>query len=387
MFVVGIGASAGGLEALQQFFRFMPANNGLSFVVIQHLAPDYKSLMADILGKYTQMAVLQAEDGMAVEGNTVYLIPPKKNITYHNGRLFLRDYVQGTLNHPIDIFLNSLAEEKREHSIAVVLSGTGSDGTGGVKSIKEKGGLTIVQEPATAKFDGMPKSAIATGVVDYVLSPKDIADELLHYAQYHTIVEPEEEALFTDEESFSHIYAVLKKVRGIDFTHYKRTTVLRRIERRMVVTHSMSLAEYARVLDNSPEEVNVLVKEILIGVTNFFRDPTFFEKLKEKALYPIVQNAREDEPIRVWSAGCSTGEEAYSIAILFAEILEELHVKRDIKIFATDIDVQAIEQAGKGIFAESIIEDVSPERLAKFFIKRNDQYVISKSMFRCGWYH
>ena len=382
MFVVGIGASAGGLEALQQFFRFMPANSGLSFVVIQHLAPDYKSLMADILGKYTQMAVLQAEDGMAVEGNTVYLIPPKKNITYHNGRLFLRDYVQGTLNHPIDIFLNSLAEEKKEHSIAVVLSGTGSDGTGGVKSIKEKGGLTIVQEPATAKFDGMPKSAIATGVVDYVLSPKDIADELLHYAQYHTIVEPEEEALFTDEESFSHIYAVLKKVRGIDFTHYKRTTVLRRIERRMVVTHSMSLAEYARVLDNSPEEVNVLVKEILIGVTNFFRDPTFFEKLKEKALYPIVQNAREDEPIRVWSAGCSTGEEAYSIAILFAEILEELHVKRDIKIFATDIDVQAIEQAGKGIFAESIIEDVSPERLAKFFIKRNDQYVISKSIRR-----
>ena len=338
--------------------------------------------MADILGKYTQMSVLQAEDGMAVEENTVYLIPPKKNITYHSGRLFLRDYVQGALTHPIDIFLNSLAEEKKEHAIAVILSGTGSDGTGGVKTTKERGGLTIVQEPATAKFDGMPKSAIATGVVDYVLSPKDIADELLHYAQHHAIVEPEDDALFTDEESFSHIYAVLKKVRGIDFTHYKRTTVLRRIERRMVVTHSMSLAEYARVLDNSPDEVNVLVKEILIGVTNFFRDPAFFEKLKEKALYPIVQNAREDEPIRVWSAGCSTGEEAYSIAILFAEILEELHLKRDIKIFATDIDVQAIEQAGKGVFAESIIEDVSPERLARFFIKRNDQYAISKSIRR-----
>ena len=304
-------------------------------------------------------------------------------------RLFLRDYVQGTLNHPIDIFFNSLAEEKKEHAIAVVLSGTGSDGTGGIKTTREKGGLTIVQEPSTAKFDGMPRSAIATGVVDYVLSPRDIADELLHYAQHHAIVEPEDETLFTDEESFSHIYAVLKKVRGIDFTHYKRTTVLRRIERRMVVTHSMSLAEYARVLDNSPDEVNVLVKEILIGVTNFFRDPTYFEKLKERALYPIVQNAREDEPIRVWSAGCSTGEEAYSIAILFAEILEELHLRRDIKIFATDIDVQAIEQAGKGVFAESIIEDVSPERLSRFFIKRNDalsqsndQYVIAKSIRR-----
>ena len=383
LFVVGLGASAGGLEALQQFFRFMPANSGLSFVVIQHLAPDYKSLMADILGKYTEMPVVQAEDGAQVEANCVYLIPPKKNITFHEGRLFLKDYVQGLLNHPIDIFLNSLAEEKKEHSIAVILSGTGSDGTGGVKSIKEKGGLTIVQEPGTAKFDGMPKSAIATGVVDYVLSPKNIADELLHYSQYRTIIEPEEEdALFTDEESFTHIYAVLKKVRGIDFTHYKRTTVLRRIERRMVVTHSMSLAEYARVLDNNPEEVNVLVKEILIGVTNFFRDPAFFEKLKEKALYPIVQNAKEDEPIRVWSAGCSTGEEAYSLAILFQEILEEMHIKRDIKIFATDIDVQAIEQAGKGVFSESIMEDVSPERLARFFIKRNDQYAISKNIRR-----
>ena len=203
MFVVGIGASAGGLEALQQFFRFMPSGSGLSFVVIQHLAPDYKSLMADILGKYTQMTVLQAEDGMAVEKNTVYLIPPKKNITYHSGRLFLRDYVQGTLNHPIDIFFNSLAEEKKEHAIAVVLSGTGSDGTGGIRTTREKGGLTIVQEPSTAKFDGMPRSAIATGVVDYVLSPRDIADELLHYAQHHAIVEPEDETLFTDEESFS----------------------------------------------------------------------------------------------------------------------------------------------------------------------------------------
>ena len=383
LFVVGIGASAGGLEALQQFFRFMPPNSGLSFVVVQHLAPDYKSLMADILGKYTDMPVTQAEEGEQVEPNQVYLIPPKKNITFRGGRLYLNDYVQGLLNHPIDIFFNSLAEEKTEHSIAVILSGTGSDGTNGIKTIKEKGGLTIVQTPESAKFDGMPKSAISTGLVDYVLPPKDIAGEILHYSKYRTIMEPEEaNVLFTDEESFTHIYAVLKKVRGIDFTHYKRTTVLRRIERRMVVTHSVSLAEYAKYLDDNPEEVNVLVKEILIGVTNFFRDPPFFEKLKQRALYPIVQNAEEGEPIRVWSAGCSTGEEAYSLAILFQEILEELHVKRDIKIFATDIDVQAIEQAGKGVFSESIIDDVTPERLAKYFIKRNDQYHISKEIRR-----
>ncbi|MBO8450228.1 MAG: chemotaxis protein CheB [Spirochaetes bacterium] len=184
MFIAGIGASAGGLEALQQFFRFMPSNSGIGFVVIQHLAPDYKSLMADILSKYTQMPVKQAENGMLVEPNSVYLIPPKKNITFHNGRLFLKDYIHGLLNHPIDIFLNSLAEEIHEHSIGVILSGTGSDGTNGIKAIKEKGGLTIVQDPLTAKFDGMPKSAISTGVTDYILSPKNIADELLHYSQY-----------------------------------------------------------------------------------------------------------------------------------------------------------------------------------------------------------
>lgn len=383
LFVVGVGASAGGLEALQQFFRFMPANSGLSFVVVQHLAPDYKSLMADILGKYTEMTVLQAENGMEVEPNRVYLIPPKMNITYQEGKLYLKEYAQGQLNHPIDIFLVSLAEQKGDHSIAVILSGTGSDGTNGIKAVKEKGGLTIVQDPESAKFDGMPRSAINTGVVDYILSPKDIAGEILHYSKYRTIIEPEYGEMGpSDEESFSHIYSVMKKIRGIDFTHYKRTTVLRRIERRMVVNHCESLAEYAKFLDTSQEEVNVLVKEILIGVTNFFRDPAFFQTLKEKALYPIVQNTMEEEPIRVWSAGCSTGEEAYSIAILFQEILEELRVRRDIKIFATDIDIQAIEQAGKGIFSENIIDDLSPERLSKYFIKRNDKYHVSKEIRR-----
>ena len=380
-FVVGIGASAGGLEALQQFFRFMPANSGLSFVVIQHLSPDYKSLMADILGKYTEMSVIQAEDGMTIEPNRVYLNPPKKNLTMKAGKLYLNDYVQGLLNHPIDIFFNSLAEEKREYSIAVVLSGTGSDGTSGIKAIKENGGLAIVQTPDSAKFNGMPKSAIATGLADYILPPKDISGEILHYSKYRTIIKPEQENdILTDEESLARIYAILKKSKGIDFTHYKRTTVLRRIERRMVVIHSLSLSEYSKVLENNQEEVNVLVKEILIGVTNFFRDSAFFEKLKQKALYPIVQNAKADEPVRVWSAGCSTGEEAYSLAILFHEILEELKIKRDIKIFATDIDVQAIEQAGKGIFTESIIDDVTPERLAKYFTKRNEHYHISKEI-------
>lgn len=381
--IVGIGASAGGLEALQQFFQHMPGNSGLSYVVIQHLSPDYKSLMADILGKHTEMTVRQAEDGMEIHPDTVYLIPPKKNLSLRDDRLILSDIVPGQLNHPIDVFLISLALEKRERAIGVILSGTGTDGTSGIKAVKEHGGLVIVQRPDTAKFDGMPRSAINTGLSDFVLSPEEIVDEILNFSNYPTLIRPQEqEVLFSDDEMFPRIYSVLKKVSGIDFTNYKRTTVLRRIERRMVVTHSPSLAEYVKLLASEADEANILVKEILIGVTNFFRDPEFFEKLKQNVVHNIVERTGEREPIRIWSAGCSTGEEAYSIAILFREVLEELNVQRDIKIFATDVDAKAIEQAGKGVFSESILDDVSSERLARFFSKKNDQYVISKEIRR-----
>ena len=381
--IIGIGASAGGLEALQQFFQNMPANSGLSFVVVQHLSPDYKSLMADILGKHTQMRVLQAENEIQIRPNTVYLIPPKNNMTLRDGRLFLTEFVHGMLNHPIDIFFTSLAEEQKERAIAVILSGTGSDGTSGIKIVKEHGGLVIVQNPDSAKFDGMPRSAINTGLADFVLSPDGIVDEILNFSSYPTIIRPQENAdLFSDEETFSRIYAVLKKNSGIDFTNYKRSTVLRRIERRMVVTHSAGLADYVKFLAANAEEASILVKEILIGVTNFFRDPAFFEKLKQNVIYNIVEHAGEKDPIRVWSAGCSTGEEAYSLAILFRETLDELGVQRDIKIFATDVDSRAIEQAGKGVYTESILDDVSPERLARFFSKKNELYTISKEIRR-----
>ncbi len=381
--IVGIGASAGGLEALQQFLLCMPPNSGLSFVIIQHLSPDYKSLMADILGKDTEMMVLQAENGMAIEPDTVYLIPPKNNMTIRDGRLLLTEFVQGMLNHPIDVFFTSLAEEKKERAIAVIFSGTGSDGTNGIKSVKEHGGLVLVQDPGSAKFDGMPRSAINTGLVDFVLSPKEIAEEILNFSHYPTIIPPQEdEEFFTDEETLSRIYSILKKVSGIDFTYYKRTTVMRRIERRMVITHSSSMNRFAHLLEENPEEASVLVKEILIGVTNFFRDPEFFEKLKNNVIYGIVRRTEAKEPIRVWSAGCSTGEEAYSIAILFKEVMDELKVQRDVKIFATDVDSRAIEQAGKGVFSENIADDVSMERLARFFLKKNDQYYIAKEIRR-----
>lgn len=381
--IIGIGASAGGLEVLQQFFQHMPGNSGLSFVVVQHLSPDYKSLMADILGKYTDMMVIQAENEMEVMPDTVYLIPPKMNMTLKDGKLMLTEFVQGMLNHPIDVFFTSLAQDQKERAIAVVMSGTGSDGTSGIKAVKERGGLVIVQSPETAKFDGMPRSAISTGLEDFILSPEEIVDEILNFCNNPSLIRPQEqEILFTDEDTFPKIYMILKKASGIDFTNYKRTTVLRRIERRMVVTHSSNLAEYVKLLNENIEEANILVKEILIGVTNFFRDPAYFETLKQNVIYNIVQNCGEQEPIRVWSAGCSTGEEAYSVAILFREVLEKLNVHRDIKIFATDVDAKAIEQAGKGVYTESILDDVSSERLARFFTKKNDQYIISKDIRR-----
>lgn len=375
--IIGIGASAGGLDPLQRFFSCLPSNSGLCFVVVQHLSPDYKSLMADILSKRTEMTVLQAVHEMPVERDTVYLIPPKKLMTFKDGRLLLSDYLPGVLNHPIDVFFTSLADAEKERAIVAVLSGTGSDGTKGIRAVKEHGGLVIAQDPQTAKFDGMPKSVIQTGLADFILSPEEIADEVLNFSStpflLRTHREPpaaDGEALFREDETLSHIYAALKSASGIDFTYYKRSTILRRIERRMLVTHSASLREFAQLLNNNADQVALLVREILIGVTSFFRDAAFFEKLKYNVIFKIVERAGQDDPIRVWCAGCSTGEEAYSVAILFQEVLDELQASRDIKIFATDVDSRAIERAGKGLFSKNIIGDITPDRLSRFFVKQ-----------------
>ena len=378
--VAGIGASAGGLEALQQFFVNLPSNSNIAYVIVQHLSPDYKSLMAEILGKYTSMRVVQAEHLMPVEPNMVYLIPPKKNLTIKAGHLLLTDYDHKGINHPIDIFLNSLAEESRDKAVGIVLSGTGSDGTNGIKTIKEHGGIVMVQDPKSAKFDGMPRSVINTGLADFVLPPTELADELLNLANYHHNKLSQVTADSSDLEILNRIYAILKAVSGIDFTYYKRNTVLRRIERRMVVTKSPDMESFAQLLEENANEAELLMKDILIGVTRFFRDKEFFEKLKTLVLSNIVNHGDDSEPIRVWSAGCSTGEEAYSIAILLKELMEETGRSREVKIFATDIDTQAIEKASKGVFPESISEDITPERLAKYFTEKNEQYHISKEI-------
>lgn len=271
--VVGVGASAGGLEVLQQFFNAMPRISGCAFVVVQHLSPDHRSMLPEILGKQTKMPVIQARNEMKVLPNHVYLIPPRNNMILRDGHLHLSEYDTTQVNHPIDIFFDSLANEMRERGVAVVLSGTGSDGTRGIKAVKEAGGLVIVQDPTTAKFDGMPRSAIGTGLADFVLAPRQIVEEILNFSQHPSVLIANDNVeLCDDDEAMLRIYGTLKQVCGVDFTHYKRSTVVRRIERRMVVTHSSTLSDFASLLEIDEREARALGREILIGVTRFFRE-------------------------------------------------------------------------------------------------------------------
>ena len=372
--VVGIGASAGGLEALQQFLTFLPGDTGMAFVIIQHLSPDHKSLLADILGKDTTMPVVEAQDGMRVERNHIYMIPPKFNLEIVSDILRLRKYNLRNINHPIDIFFRSLAAAYENRAVAVILSGTGSDGTNGIRSIKDKNGVIIVQSPESAQFDGMPRNAIATGFVDLVLNPDSIAREMRHIAA--SMVDAGNKLQLSDGDLMVQVFSILRNVTNVNYTYYKQTTILRRIERRIVVTHNRNLQEYVKYLSNNPDEARLLAKEVLIGVTSFFRDPDYFDVLKDRVVYDLVKNSIPTEQIRVWVAGCSTGEEAYSIAILFAEVMEELGLRRDVKIFATDLDTDSIAVAGRGIYGDNISEDVSVARLSRYFSRKGNHYIV-----------
>ena len=372
--VVGIGASAGGLEALQQFLTFLPSNTGLAYVVIQHLSPDHKSLLADILGKYSAMPVEEIRDGMRVERNHIYMIPPRYNVEIVSDILRLREYDPGRINHPIDYFFRSLAEAYENRSVAVILSGTGSDGTNGIRSIKEHNGVIIVQSPESAKFDGMPRNAISTGFADLIQKPDSIAREMSHISR--SMVESGERFQLSDQDLMSQVFSILRNVTNINYTYYKQTTILRRVERRLVVTHNRNLREYVAYLNNNPEEARLLAKEVLIGVTSFFRDPEYFDVLKDTVVRQILLDAPKEKQIRVWVAGCSTGEEAYSIAILFEEMMEELNVRRDVKIFATDLDSDSISTAVRGVYGDNIIDDVSVTRLSRFFTRKGNKYMI-----------
>ena len=380
--VVGIGASAGGLEAIESFFKNMPTNSGVAFVVIQHLSPDHKSLMAELLSKRTHMPVHRAEDGMPVEPDTVYLIPPNKNLRLFHGKLLLssQNRDERGINLPIDIFFRSLAEDYGAKAIAVVLSGTGSDGSSGIRAIKENLGMVMVQAEETATFDGMPRSAIATGLVDYILAPSEMPSQLLTYLKHpYTTKDEHSSVLITNEDGLTRIFALLRERNKVDFTYYKPSTIVRRIERRMAVNQIHELQDYVHFLESYPSELDSLHRDLLIGVTSFFRDPESFKSLAEEHL-PQLLSRHNDEMLRIWVAGCSTGEEAYSLAILCSELNELRQQRLDIKIFATDVDREAILTASSGVFAESSIADIKPALLTKYFFRKDEGYQISRQI-------
>lgn len=382
---VGIGASAGGLEALEVFFRNMPTNSGMAFIVIQHLSPDYKSLMSELLSRYTTMEIFKAEDGMVVDPNSIYLIPPKKNLTIFHGKLFLteQDNNRG-LNLPIDIFLRSLAQDKGKDSIGIILSGTGSDGTLGIRAIKEAGGMVMVQDDQSAKFDGMPRSSIATGLVDYILPPDKMPEELVKYVKHPYInsVGRIDTIISKDEDILAKILKIVREKVGVDFSFYKPATIIRRLEKRISINQISKIENYISFLGQSPNEARILYKELLIGVTQFFRDQDAFNIMQEKVIPEIFKSKQGGGPIRVWSVGCSTGEEAYSLAILFREYMDENKLDLDVKVFATDLDSESIEYASTGIYPESIISDVLPDRLKGYFLKRESSYIVHERIRR-----
>ena len=378
-YIVGIGASAGGLEAIEQFFDHTPSDTGMAFVVVQHLSPDFKSMMDELLARHTEMPIHRIESGMALDANAIYLIPPKENMVISDGEFLLTDQDPQGLNLPIDIFLRSLAQEIAERAIAVILSGTGSDGSRGIREIHERGGLVIVQQEDTAKFDGMPRSAIATGVVDLELPAHAIPEALLNYLR-HPLVAAADDATrpLTEESSLSAIYSLLRSNYGIDFTSYKPSTIGRRIERRLTLSRVSELKEYLRQLEADPHELELLYADLLIGVTEFFRDTTAFERLEKEVIPQIIDHVSPDNAIRVWAPGCATGEEAYSLAILLYDELQRRQRSLDVKIFATDVHQRSLDRASAGVYPEASVANLSPERLQRHFIKKEGSYQVSQ---------
>jgi len=379
--IVGIGASAGGLEAFEQFFHAIPADSGMAFVLIPHLDPSHASLLVDILQRATTIPVIEAEDQMSVQANHVYIIPPNRDMEILHGELQLS--VPATPRGqrlPIDSFLRSLAEDQQENAIGIILSGTGSDGTQGARAICGMGGITLVQEPCTAKYDGMPSSVIHAGYATHVLSADKMWDAL-QFCTYcfsrHT------EATRATAEKTSGIKRVLIQLRSItghDFSLYKQSTIHRRIERRMLEHSIDNIDVYVRFLKENPTEVHTLFRELLINVTSFFRDPEAFTVLKTEVLPYLCKDKIEDAPFRVWVAGCSTGEEAYSIAILLRELMDETRQEFRVQIYSTDLDDEAISIARTGFYSTNIAQDITPERLRRFFTKDDGGYRIKKEI-------
>lgn len=379
--IVGIGASAGGLEAMEIFFKNTPKDNGMAFVVVQHLDPNHVGVLPEILQRTTTMKVLQVSDKLKVKPNHVYVIPPNKSLSILNGILHLFDPVESRgLRLPIDIFLRSLATDKLDKSIGIILSGMGSDGSSGLKAIKEKNGFVLVQEPTTAKFDGMPRSAIESVNPDIIAPAEELATKLISLLKYTPVPDTNVVLDDKDKNSIDKIIILLREQTGHDFLFYKKNTLMRRIERRQGVHQIDTIQKYVRFLQENPKEIELLFKELLIGVTSFFRDSAVWEKLRDDILPELIKKLPEGYIIRAWVPACSTGEEAYSLAIVFKEALSKSNRNIALHIFATDLDVDAIEKARRGVFPQSIAIDVSPERLSNFFVIDGDEYKVNASI-------
>jgi two-component system, chemotaxis family, CheB/CheR fusion protein len=381
--VVGVGASAGGLEALEKFFAHVAPDCGMAFVVVTHQHPGHTSLLPELLRKCTRMRVEVAADGVAVEPGCVYMSPAEGYLAILNGTLHLMEPDEpGPLRLPIDYFFRSLAEDQKEKAIGIVLSGTGTDGTLGLKAIKGAAGMNMAQAPESAKYSGMPSSAIATGLVDYVLPPEQIPAQLGAYAQGPYLAAAAAEALDDGRlpEPLLKINVLLRARTGHDFSAYKANTIRRRIERRINVHQLKGPQQYLRLLQENPHELDLLFRELLIGVTNFFRDPGAFEALAKDVLPSLLASRPDGAPVRVWAPGCSTGEEVYSLAILLREQLDRAKKQVAVQIFGTDLDPKAVEAARAGLYPEGIARDVRPQRLAHFFVKEEEGYRIKKDI-------
>ena len=382
--IVGIGASAGGLEALEQFLGNVPEKSGLAFVIVQHLDPTHKGIMPELLQRTTGMKVVQVKDRTKVKPDFVYVIPPNKDMSILHGvlHLFAPAAPRG-LRLPIDFFLRSLAQDRQEHSIGVILSGMGSDGTLGLRAIKERAGVVLVQEPATAKFDAMPRSAIDAGLADITAPADELPAKILAFLNRVPLI-PQPEAGIEDKAQnvLEKVIILLRAHTGHDFSLYKKTTLYRRIERRMGIHQIGKMSSYLRYLQENSQELDLLFKELLIGVTNFFRDPDAWEQLRDHVLPGLLTNRSPGQALRAWVPGCSTGEEAYSLAIIFKEAAEKIQPKGGfiLQIFATDLDQDAISKARQGFFDNNIAADVPDERLKRFFIKEDRGYRVCKEI-------
>ena len=382
--IVGIGASAGGLEALEQFLAKVPEGSGMAFVIVQHLDPTRKGIMPQLLQRATGMKVVQVKDRTEVQPDCVYVIPPNKDMSILRGVLhLLKPAASRGLRLPIDFFLRSLAQGQQEHSVGVILSGMGSDGTQGLRAIKEKAGVVLVQEPATAKFDSMPRSGIEAGLADIVAPAGELPGKILSYLQRTPLIARQELASeHKTQSALEKAILLLRTHSGNDFSFYKRNTLYRRIERRMGIHQIGRMADYVRYLQENSQELDLLFNELLIGVTSFFRDPSVWEQLREQAIPPLLRSRLPRQALRAWVPACSTGEEAYSLAILLREALEEIKPegKFAIQIFATDLDRDAIDKARQGFFPENIAADMSEARLKRFFLKEERGYRVRKEI-------